>query len=288
MMITALHVNSTLPFRTRHKGRKYEIDNFEILTTILSALTWRRYNGSIKLYTDSVALEVYDTFKLLDLWDAGIDTETLDHVIEDINPHIFWASSKLLALRKEPAPIALLDTDLIVWEPIIDILQTVEISILHREQLYPGTYIAPQFLKIREGYQFDPEWDWEEYPCNTAFVYLADQDFKEYYTSCAIDFMTGNHELPKELVTQMVFAEQRMLAMCAKKQMFPIHHFLEDPYQRENTIFTHIWGGKSIARAHDSQNTLLCTALLNKIEKLFPDYYDKIEESGLVHKILLQ
>ena len=76
MMITALHVNSTLPFRTRHKGRKYEIDNFEILTTILSALTWRRYNGSIKLYTDSVALEVYDTFKLLDLWDAGIDTET--------------------------------------------------------------------------------------------------------------------------------------------------------------------------------------------------------------------
>ncbi|SJZ86826.1 Uncharacterised protein [Porphyromonas crevioricanis] len=285
-MITALHVNCTLPFQIRQKGRKYRIDKFEILTTILSALTWRRDNGNIKLYTDSMALEYYDSLGILDLWNGGIDTETLENTVEYIDQNIFWAAGKLLALRNEPAPIAMIDTDLIVWKPITDVLERVPISVLHREPLYPGTYLPQEYLKVRKGYRFDPEWDWGEPACNTACVFLADQSFKDYYTNCAIDFMTENCELPKEMVSQMVFAEQRMLVMCAKKKMFSIHHFLDDPYQRENTTFTHIWGGKDVARAHASQNELLCLALLRKIETLFPAYYEKIKESGLVYKIL--
>ena len=226
------------------------------------------FRGRIKLYADSTAWDYYDSLGMLDLWNGGIDTETLDTVPGNIDQNIFWAAGKLLALRNEPAPVVLLDTDLIVWKPIEDILRKVEIAVLHRESLHPGTYLPKEYLKIRKDYQFDPEWDWEEPACNNALFFIADQAFKDYYTDCAIDFMTDNRELPKELVSQMVFAEQRILAMCAKQKMFPIHHFLEDPFQQDNTTFTHIWGGKSIARTYADQNEVLCSVLLGKIEKL--------------------
>lgn len=285
-MTKALHVNSTAPFRIRQKGKKYKIDSFEILTTILSALTWRRNNGTIKLYADSMALEYYDSLGILDLWDGGIDTKTLDRAPDNIDQNIFWAAGKLIALRNEPAPVAMIDTDLIVWRPITDILQREKVSVLHRESLNPEVYIRKEHLKIRPGYRFDPEWDWEEPACNNALVYIADQEFKDYYTDCAIDFMTENREQPEELVSQMVFAEQRMLAMCARQKQFPVHHFLDDPFQQDNTTFTHIWGGKSIARMYANQDEMLCSVLLRKIEKLFPDYYRKISDSGLVYEIL--
>ena len=51
--------------------------------------------------------------------------------------------------------------------------------------------------------------------------------------------MMDNHEYPCEMVSQMVFAEQRIVSMCAKKMNIPIYHFLDDPFQADNSIFTH-------------------------------------------------
>ncbi len=116
--------------------------------------------------------------------------------------------------------------------------------------------------------------------CNMAFAYISNPDFKDYYTGCAIDFMTGNGEYPREMISQMVFAEQRMAAMCAKKMNIPVFHFLRDPYQSDNTRFTHIWGGKDIARNDPKQHETLCRALLNKIKEHSRSYYDKLSGNG--------
>ena len=62
---------------------------------------------------------------------------------------------------------------------------------------------------------------------------------------------------------------------CAQKMNIPIYHFLDDPFQADNSIFTHLWGAKQIARDNNHQRKLLCAALLNKIEELFPEYYEK-------------
>ena len=43
----AIHINWTKPFRNRFNS-PYEVEDFEILTTILSALKWREKNGIIK------------------------------------------------------------------------------------------------------------------------------------------------------------------------------------------------------------------------------------------------
>ena len=109
-----------------------------------------------------------------------------------------------------------------------------------------------------------------------AFSYFSDAVFKKYYTDCAIDFMTGNSEYPMEMISQMVFAEQRIAGMCAAKMNVPIYHFLNDPFQADNKRFTHLWGGKDFARNDARQRKVLCTAILRKIEEHFPDYYKKV------------
>ena len=266
-----------MPFSINNKGAAYFIEDFDILTTILSALMWRKNNGKIKLYTDKTGLDYYSSLELLDLWNGGVDTVTLEQIPETVNQQIFWAAAKIFALNNEKAPVAMIDTDLIVWKKITGRLSAVPFAVLHREEIL-DCYLPPYLLKKRKNYETDPEWDWSEMPCNMALAYFAEEEFKKYYTGCAIDFMTDNGEYPKEMISQMVFAEQRIVAMCAKKMGIPIYHFLEDPFQTDNKIFTHIWGGKDIARNNPGQRKLLCIAIIRKIRELFPDYYEKLND----------
>ena len=84
----AIHSNWTKP-RTDNAG-SFHIDDFEILTTILSALKWREHNGKIKLATDSLGLDFYKSRDLCCVWDE-VTTE-LDDIPEFVNPEMFWAS----------------------------------------------------------------------------------------------------------------------------------------------------------------------------------------------------
>ena len=48
-MIEAFHSNWTAPFFELNSHNEYYIEDFEILTTIISALKWREKNGSLQL-----------------------------------------------------------------------------------------------------------------------------------------------------------------------------------------------------------------------------------------------
>ena len=274
----AIHVNSTAPFFSDNSEREYYVEDFDILTTILSALMWRKLNGSIKLYTDNIGKKYYESLDLLYLWNRGVDTEVLESISAEVNQQIYWAAAKLFALRSEDAPVAILDTDLIVWESLHTTLYKKRLAVIHREHIDENIYLSKELLKTKKGYQFDPEWDWTELPCNSAFVCFSDDEFKNYYTECAIDFMTGKIEYPEEMVSQMVFAEQRLLAMCAKQKNAPIYHFLDNPFQERNSVFTHIWGAKSVARNDAKERYNLCIRLMQKIESVFPDDYSRISQ----------
>ena len=76
----ALHVNWTKPFfeRERLRGHGFEViknlnsetynqPDSQLLYTIVSALNWQKYNGPIKLYTDSIGASFYQRFGLLNL-----------------------------------------------------------------------------------------------------------------------------------------------------------------------------------------------------------------------------
>ena len=64
-MIEGFHSNWTAPFFKRNKNSNYYIEDFEILTTILSALKWRQHNGSIKMITDTIGAEYYKNIGII-------------------------------------------------------------------------------------------------------------------------------------------------------------------------------------------------------------------------------
>ena len=273
-MIPGIHILSTAPSRQMRAGKPFGIPFFELACLALSAVMWRKLNGPIKFYVDQ---EGYDWFKerdLLGLWDS-VDNETVEAIPEEINQNVFWASAKLFALRQERKPVAMVDTDLIVWIPLERRLKGSRLTVLHREDL-AECYLPGFLLKTREGYQFDPDWDWTARPCNTAFAWFGDAGFKDRYLDAAIDFMWNNKERAMENVSQMVFAEQRILAMQAVKERVQIHTLVNDPFQRDNEIFTHLWGAKNIARNDPEQCGLLVKALMNKLRSASPEMYEKL------------
>ena len=79
--------------------------------------------------------------------------------------------------------------------------------------------------------------------------------------------MFNNYEKPKELVSQMVFAEQRMLSICADHMELPVTYLISDPFSLSNRDVIHLWGFKSLLRENRKIQTLYVTQLLNTIGK---------------------
>lgn len=269
----AFHVLWTAP--TRFKGRVFQMNKAEIYTLIVSAVLWRKYNGSIKLFTDNEGAKYICSNKLEWLYDGGIDTETLTRHNYDINPEIFWAAGKLIALQACQSPCVMLDTDLIVVKSIQHLVKDSDILALHPEEINPEIYIHSEYLKRPLGYIFPVDFNWNLKPYNTAFLYIKDNGFKEFYTSHTLKFMHGNNEYPKEFVSQMVFAEQRMLALTAAMYNQKVGWILDDPYSTENEYVIHLWGYKQVLRNNKKKEEIFIQKLLSTFESQlneFPDF----------------
>ena len=267
----AIHINWTKPF-TDKTGLQYETEDFELLTTALSALNWQKHNGKISMITDSAGYEFYEKNGLLPLWDNGVK-KTLDD-IPGINSDMFWAAGKLWALKNSSAPVAMIDTDFIVWAPIaFDNLA--DAAVIHEEDLYPDVYPDISHFKMKDGYEFDAEWDFSLRACNTAFAVIKNQELLEYYTSEAIKFMQSAEDTGDPL-TYMVFAEQRLLPLCAKKLglQITVVSNLERLFNDGERYFTHTWGMKQQMRDMPELRYDFCMRCAARIQREFPDWAD--------------
>lgn len=242
--LTACHVLSTLPALAREPGKEFSLAEFEILTLKLSALCWRRYNGPVYLVTDPVGAAYMEKTGLDNLYD-GIKV-LLSGDNRNIPVEKFWASSKILALRELALPCVILDMDLIVWEPLP--LDGSPVAAAHIEHIREDIYPPLSTFRISPRYRF-PEWDEQAEPLNTAILYMADEGFRDYYTRSAIDFMQYERHTPDDGVRCMVFAEQRILAMCAALRGIRVQTFLDyDRLEAPQTLITHTWSGKNFLR----------------------------------------
>jgi hypothetical protein len=262
----AFNVNWTAPFILNNKS-DYFVEDFDILTTILSVLKWKEKNGSIKLYTDSVGFSYFEKIGILSLWDLGFDNDTLNYANKNINPRVFWAAGKLMALANEKCPIFMIDLDFIVWEKIPT--PNNPLVVIHREDLIEDVYPSKEYLITPDNYYFDNSLSWFEPACNTAFVYFNDLTLKDYYVSEAFRYMVNNEA--DDRIIPMVFAEQRLLAMCAKKLNISIDCFQPNPFGFSNIFFTHIWGLKSRLKRSSVLRNIFCKRCINRIIHDFPE-----------------
>jgi hypothetical protein len=276
--MNAFHTNWTRPFFLRNQGSPYFIEGYDLLTTILSALEWRKHNGGIRMITDTVGAEYYRKLGLEHIWDLGI-TASLDALdSEAIFPLSFWAAGKIFALAQQSAPCVMLDTDFIVWKSLAVYINGVTLAVAHREGISSEIYPERAFFNMDKNYHFPSEWDWTVLPCNTALLYIADKQFKEYYTTESIRFMRNLRET-KNITAEMVFAEQRLLAMCAAARGIQIKTMLDIEDLETQNAFTHVWGLKRELQTNPEKRREFC---LNCKERIISDFP---EEAAVLEKI---
>ena len=276
--MNAIHINSTAPFFAKHKDGAYFIDKFDLYNSVLSALQWRKVNGKISYVTDKTGKEYMEKLGIEKVWDSV--EAILPDDFEGINPKMFWAAGKLLALREVSAPVAMIDTDFIVWNKL-ELKDSVVAA--HEENLAPDVYPPRDYFRMKMPVALE-QFDWNVLPLNTAFLYLPDEDFKQYYVNRSIAFMKSAEDCD-DFLCYMVFAEQRLLSMCAKQLGISVKTLMnKDELFFPQDDFTHLWGAKQVLRSDLGARADFNRRARERIEKYFPDYIDiiaKIERAFL-------
>lgn len=260
----AIHIASFAPAAAKGK-RSAAAEDFNLYCTAFSALQWRKNGGEITMCCDSAFAEYYDKIGFSGVWNK-IDACVPDD-LEGIDPLMFWAGAKLLALRKTAAPVVMLDTDFIAWNnPEFGN----ELIAAHREELSDGIYPPLSFFQTR-GHIL-PDFSESVLPLNTAFLYVPDNDFKEFYTSQSIAFMKSAVRCG-DYLKYMVFAEQRIAAMCAEYTGTPVKTLLDkDVLFRPQSDFTHLWGAKQAMRDSPELRADFLNKCRARLLSDFPEY----------------
>ncbi|MBR2179444.1 MAG: hypothetical protein IJ862_03490 [Selenomonadaceae bacterium] len=262
----------------RTRSDNFSLQRFELLTLMLSALEWKKYNGTIKLVTDQRGFEYLNNLGITDIYDE-IDT-SLDEIDSlNIDEVVFWAGAKLLALSKQSAPCVMIDLDFIVWQKLDFTPYKDNVAVIHFEQVNNFIYPSIEHFRFNNDFKFPSTLDWSVEACNTAFAYFGANDIIKRYCDFAFEFMqsadTSNAGLP-----YMVFAEQRWLAMCMKLMRREVYALssLKDLFGRRQEYFTHIWGYKQKFRDDPNLAEQFCNDCLGRLKHDFPDTFNNFSE----------
>ena len=259
--LNAFHTLSTM---NKTLNDEFNMRDFDILTMILSALYWRKNNGNIKLVADKQVISYLINKKLEFIWNEIQEIEDYD-----INRNMFWAGGKIFALKEQESPIVMLDKDMIVWNDISSKLKEKVVAI-HDEPIILDIYKGKDYFKMKNNYVFNDRFDWTVYPSNTALLYIEDEEFKDFYCKESIRFMRSSQD-DSDTLSYMVFAEQRLLSMCAKLKNINIGYMIQYPKDLgSQDDFTHLWGYKKALEYDESESKSFCRRCVNRILKEFP------------------
>lgn len=268
----AFHVNWTRPFIVRNPDKPYAVEPFELLTTMLSALEWRAMGGEIAMATDALGAAYYASLGLSPLWNGGVRAVLEGLIPNTVSPFAFWAAGKLYALQQMPVPCVMIDTDFILWKPIDARCADADVATIHREELCPDIYPGPEHFHVAPGFDLSTL-DWTVLPCNTALAYFGSRDFKQLYTDRAISFMEHAPDADDPL-TYMVFAEQRLLAMCASEAGARLVNLagLDALFGSGQQAYTHVWGYKQQMRDDPAAYHAFCRRCAARLTRDFPEF----------------
>jgi hypothetical protein len=202
--------------------QEIELWDFEALTWLVGALEIRRHS-EILLVTDTRGLSFVRKAGMEWLYNGGVST-ALDSMPADINHQLFWAAGKIWAWRAVEPPCACFDTDLVLWQPL---RPTAPALALHVEDNQWGWYRDAEAEFKRHGFDA-PDWNWALHPVNTAVACFREPELPRLYADTAFQFMRdysrsaphargGPYDPASVCCDPMIFAEQRLLPMCAAK-----------------------------------------------------------------------
>ena len=253
----------------------------------LSALQWRRTNGTIKLYTDTRMKKFLAERDLLSCWNF-VDTDVLENFY-CTNPNIrhdaFWSAGKFATYLSETAPFVCIDTDLIDFSGV-------DFSFAHWESIESGDKNYPDLSTLNrpKGYHLLDSASpiFKKRACNMAITYFGINTFKNEFTRLALNFIVNNdfNVNQRYATPEILYAEQRLplaLLLNQKLSYRPVINLTWSPQQFKITQFpphfknwffsnldmskpfTHLWFHKQWLAGNPSANAEYCAKLRSLI-----------------------
>lgn len=290
MEITGIHVFE--------KRGPIEWEDQIVSLQALSALSWRKFHGKIKLYTNPEWLAVLRERNV----DVIYDEVHFLSPDQEVDQEKFWAWSKIKVAAQQTKPFVMLDTDLWINQPLKIDEETSLVGYHYEwfdETESDATYIDFRNIIPREWLK---RWDSSILPINAALVYFKDLDLVKEWFECAKACATQLEvqiEDPHN-VRLMCFIEQRLLAMLAAEKGISISTFIPQIYisSRSGIIsgqqwwphpedwdgdqkaqfgsIRHIWGGKKIWKTHDEFREAQWSTARRDANILFGDKYTNL------------
>ena len=250
--------------------------DFELLIWLLSALQLSRY-APLRLITDKRGALAAERAGLSPFYKGGISTD-LDDVPPTLNSDIFWAGGKLYAYGLMEAPWVCVDQDAVLWQPLSP---RSRVMALHREGRNWGWYNKNQESYSRFGFE-GPEWSWDVDPFNTGVIYIADEHVAQSYSRTACAFVEAysiarSHAEGRLAADQdtMLFAEQRLLPMCAARhgvQVLPVTETqLVTACLPQNPECLHLWRAKLAYKICAEARVALINWAIHLLVTRFPE-----------------
>jgi hypothetical protein len=258
------------------ESKDLELWGFELLVWVLSALEVQRHSP-IRLVTDARGLRAVRNAGIDWLYHGGIST-ALERIPRAVDPRVFWAAGKLYAYREVAAPCVSLDTDAVLWRPLIP---SAPVMVLHAEDRDWVWYKDNQPMFARYGFE-GPEWDWQLQPCNAGAVCLGDQRLLQLYTDSALRFIEDYSDAHRAGATDavaasvaMLFAEQRLLPMCAGRLGLAVAPITQTQpaagWLPKNPDCLHLWRAKLAYKCCPQARRELVRWLLDHLLTQFPE-----------------
>lgn len=228
----AIHVNWTAPSLANHSHSEYQMNPFELLTSVSAALFWKRGWGEIVLYTDSPGLEFYTRSGIAEIYDdinvTSLDAHTSHARVE---PARAPYSGKMHVLGSIEHEFVFMDLDFVLFDAGSFPYAETGLCCHHWELPLPPWYPPREQQFVPDGFQFSESWDFTALVPNISFLYVADPSkFFSDSVRLAIDYVTRSVAQNTNIAANKLatFANQRLMGMLAQERGLVLETLLND------------------------------------------------------------
>lgn len=248
--MNGIHVNWTKPYfhKERLRGHAFKVirdlssqtynqPDYQIFYTMLSAIHWKRHNGPIKLYTDSIGLNFMQQFKMADLYDE-IDINFLNGYSKtSVDPANFWTSGKIKCLAHQTKPFVFLDQDMIIRQKLPEYVTENDLTITHWEIPRGQHYFTDEEWKREITHMELPKnYRWTDWTPNTSFLAVNNMKMLRKYTDWHKKLVEiGDIETP---VWYWLFTDQGILGHVIRDNDYKVDTLTDKIFLSEHNFGT--------------------------------------------------
>ena len=237
------------------RGHRSFYNKFDLLMMISSVIQWKKHHPTFHthVYLDKMSLELFQELNILKLW----DTNEILPINKFIDKNVFWASSKLEALRFTKEPIIIMDNDFVVYKSFESFLgnKLIATHIENGEDYYIKP-LDPIIRKVKHIINRP-----QLVALNCSFLYLPDYKVTQNYTTTSLELMTELTKLKAPNSKYLLYAEQLLLHHLLTIHKIPFETLLDKEYhcltntynqkrqgfietEKQNLFFRHYWMDK--------------------------------------------